>query len=78
MMGTGELNKENYLTDCANAVVYVQESAAKIAALESDLAEAGKRLAEEIKWGHRNCKPDNCLSSGIDCPAAPEENKEEA
>jgi len=27
------------------------------------------RLAEEIKWGHRNCTHDNCESSGTDCPA---------
>jgi hypothetical protein len=27
------------------------------------------RLAEEIKWGHRDCQPDNCMSSGTDCPA---------
>ena len=29
------------------------------------------RLAEEIKWGHRNCEPDDCKSSGTDCPANP-------
>ena len=27
------------------------------------------RLAEEIKWGHRNCTNGNCESSGTDCPA---------
>ena len=27
------------------------------------------RLAEEIKWGHARCTPDNCVSSGTDCPA---------
>ena len=26
------------------------------------------RLAEEIKWGHRDCTHDNCESSGTDCP----------
>lgn len=26
MLAKGEINKENYLTDCANAVVYVQET----------------------------------------------------
>jgi chromosome segregation ATPase len=38
MMGKGEINKDNYLTDCANAVVYVRESAEKIAKLEAELA----------------------------------------
>ena len=37
MMGKGEINKDNYLTDCANAVVYVGESAEKIAKLEAEL-----------------------------------------
>jgi hypothetical protein len=29
------------------------------------------RLAEEIKWGHLECTPDNCMSSGTDCPSQP-------
>ncbi len=28
-----------------------------------------RRLEEEIKHGHRLCKPDDCCSSGTDCPA---------
>lgn len=27
------------------------------------------RLDDEIKWGHRHCTPENCVSSGVDCPA---------
>ena len=26
------------------------------------------RLAEEIKWGHRDCAHGICMSSGTDCP----------
>jgi hypothetical protein len=33
------------------------------------------RLAEEVKWGHRNCSRDNCLSSGTDCPARTEDKE---
>ena len=45
MMGKGEINKDNYLTDCANAVVYVRESADKIERLESELSTAMAELA---------------------------------
>ena len=37
--------------------------------LLAEVVRLTKRLNEEIKWGHRNCTRDNCLSSGTDCPA---------
>lgn len=43
MMGKGEINKDNYLTDCANAVVYVRETAEKLSAA---IARAEKAEAE--------------------------------
>lgn len=46
--------------DCEGAVG--RGDAKRIRQLES-------RLAEEIKWGHRNCTHDDCKSSGSDCPA---------
>jgi hypothetical protein len=45
LMGNGTINKDNYLTDCANAVVYVRESADKIDQLERALANC-KAVAE--------------------------------
>jgi len=45
---------------------------AKLADMTAELAIAKQRLAEEIKWGHRFCTPDNCVSSGTDCPARAE------
>jgi hypothetical protein len=48
--------------DCAGAVG--RGDAKRIRQLEN-------RLAEEIKWGHRNCTHDDCKSSGSDCPANP-------
>ena len=41
-----------------------------------ELELAGRRLAEEMKWGHRFCTPDNCVSSGTDCPAREQAVKE--
>jgi len=53
MLGKGEINIDNYLTDCANAVVYVRESAIKIEQLERDLASANARIAflESVEGG---------------------------
>lgn len=41
----------------------------------AEIAKLRRRLAEEIKWGHRECTHDNCNSSGTDCPANREENQ---
>ena len=38
--------------------------------LKMEIERLKERLAIEIKWGHQNCTPENCLSSGEDCPAA--------
>jgi hypothetical protein len=52
MMGKGEINKDNYLTDCANAVVYVRETAEKLTAItaELDALKEAKDRATERAW----------------------------
>jgi len=57
----------------ANALTVAGESNSELTA-RVQLAE--RRLAEEIKWGHRCCTADNCASSGTDCPARAEAAKE--
>jgi len=49
LLGSGEINRNNYMTDLANAVVYVRDSATKIVELERELAEA----KETIEVQHR-------------------------
>jgi hypothetical protein len=48
----------------------------ELAAMTARVQLAERRLAEEIKWGHRCCTPDNCVSSGTDCPARKQAVKE--
>jgi hypothetical protein len=49
LMGNGTINKDNYLTDCANAVVYVRETAERIAAMMEQLRKAEAKLAVAVK-----------------------------
>ena len=46
LMGSGHINADNYLTDCANAVLYVRDTTMKNQHLERELAEKDKRIAE--------------------------------
>ena len=48
----------------------VKEIEITLAAAQREIERLKRRLASEIKWGHRKCTPDNCTSSGEDCPAA--------
>jgi len=49
---------------------YFPDWISEIRELEAEIERLKERLAIEIKWGHQNCTPENCLSSGEDCPAA--------
>ena len=69
LSGAGNLFKQEDFDFCA-------QMEAKLAAMTAAKELAERRLAEEITWGHRFCTPDNCVSSGTDCPAHAEAEKE--
>ena len=43
---------------------------ADLRAAHREIEELKRRLEEEVRWGHKDCTAENCVSSGIDCPAA--------
>jgi hypothetical protein len=69
----GEPCKKHHSEYCTHGYIKVTcelcAKDAETAALKRQVEVMAKRLSQEITWGHRNCTPDNCVSSGIDCPA---------
>ena len=50
LMGTGEINSKNYLTDCANAVIYVKETAEENVRLKEQLADLWAFVKAWEEW----------------------------
>ncbi len=76
VLGLTKLNVEKIRDEGRSAEVLrkVVDDARRLCEKESDYHSSyyvlwlEKRLAEEIKWGHRKCEDGNCKSSGTDCP----------